>query len=177
MDGKEEKYIPPLVGETANNFGNVCNRSFGVFCGFVLRFYFHQFEVHWIILCLKELSYGIIILGLVFISQIALVVKNPPLSAGDVRDAGSIPGLGRSSGGGHDNPFLYSWLESLMDRGVWWATVHRVAKSWTQLSNLAHFHIWIIPGSYLRCLNALTLTQILLHGSHVLYTEFMQIRP
>ena len=47
-------------------------------------------------------------LSLVFISQIALVVKNPPVSAGDVRDAGSIPGSGRSSGGGHDNPFLYS---------------------------------------------------------------------
>ena len=47
------------------------------------------------------------------------VVKNPPASAGDIRDEGSIPGLGRSPGGGHDNPFQYSWLENPMDRGAW----------------------------------------------------------
>ena len=62
-----------------------------------------------------------------------LVVKNPPANAGDVRDAGSIPGSGRSPGGGHDNPLQYSCLESPMDRGAWWAMVQRVAKSWTRL--------------------------------------------
>ena len=50
-------------------------------------------------------------------SQVVLVVKNPPANAGDVRDVGSIPGLGRSLGGGHGNPFLYSCLENPMDRG------------------------------------------------------------
>ena len=46
----------------------------------------------------------------------ALVVKNPPANAGDIRDAGSIPGLGRPPGGGHGNPLQYSCLESPMDR-------------------------------------------------------------
>ena len=57
-------------------------------------------------------------------SQVALVVKNPPANAGDVRDLGSIPGLGRSFGEGHGNPIQYSCLEDSMDRGAWWATVH-----------------------------------------------------
>ena len=56
------------------------------------------------------------------------MVKNPPGSAGDLRDTGSIPGSGRSLGGGHGNPLLYSCLENLMDRGAWQGTVHRVAK-------------------------------------------------
>ena len=64
-------------------------------------------------------------------SQVALVVKNPPAKAGDSGHMGSIPGSGRSSGGGHGNPLQYSCLENPVDRGVWWATVHRVAKSWT----------------------------------------------
>ena len=52
-----------------------------------------------------------------------LVVKNLPANAGDVRDSGSIPGSGRSPGGGHDNPLQYSCLENPMDRGAWWATI------------------------------------------------------
>ena len=59
------------------------------------------------------------------------MVKYPTANAGDARDAGSIPGLGRSPGGGHGNPLQYSCLENPMDRGAWWATVHRVAKSHT----------------------------------------------
>ena len=59
------------------------------------------------------------------------VVKNPPASAGEV---GSIPGWGRSPGGGSGNPFQYSCLGSPMDRGAWRATSHRVAKSQTRLS-------------------------------------------
>ena len=58
-----------------------------------------------------------------------------PDNAGDV---GSIPGLGRSPGGGHGNPLQYSCLENPIDRGAWQATVHGVAKSQTGLSNLAH---------------------------------------
>ena len=57
------------------------------------------------------------------------VVKNPPASAGDARDMGLIPELGRSLGGGHGNPLQYSCLENSMDRGAWWATVHGVAQS------------------------------------------------
>ena len=67
----------------------------------------------------------------VWASQVALLVKNLPANAGDVRDAGSIPGMKRSSGGGHGNPFQYSCLKNPMDRGAWQATVHRVAKSQT----------------------------------------------
>ena len=62
------------------------------------------------------------------------MVKNPPAKAGDARDVGSIPGLGRSPGGGNGNPFQYSCLENSMDRGVWWATVHEATKSQTRLS-------------------------------------------
>ena len=68
-------------------------------------------------------------------SQVALVVKNPPASLGDIRKKGSIPGSGRFSGAGNGNPLQYSCLEKPMDRGAWWATVHGVPKSQTQLSN------------------------------------------
>ena len=57
------------------------------------------------------------------------MVKNMPASAGDIRDVGLIPGLGRSPGGGHGNPFQYSCLENPLDRGAWQATIHRVAES------------------------------------------------
>ena len=67
----------------------------------------------------------------------ALGVKNLPVNAGDIRDLGSIPGLGRSPGGGHGNPLQYSCLENPMDRGAWRATVHGVAKSWTRLKGLS----------------------------------------
>ena len=58
------------------------------------------------------------------------VVKNPPASKGATGDAGLIPGLGRFPGGGNGNPLWYSCLENPMDRGAWWATVHRVLKNW-----------------------------------------------
>ena len=57
-------------------------------------------------------------------SQVALVVQNPAANAGDVRDAGLIPDLRRSPGGGLGNPLQYSCLENPMDRGAWWAIVH-----------------------------------------------------
>ena len=57
------------------------------------------------------------------------MVKNLPANAGDIRDAGSIPGLGRSPGGGHGNPLQYSCLKNPMDRGAWWAMVHGVSQS------------------------------------------------
>ena len=69
-------------------------------------------------------------------TQVALVVKNPPADAGDVRDTGSIPGSGRSPGGEHGSPLQYSCLENPMDRGAWQATVHGVTKSraWTEVT-------------------------------------------
>ena len=74
-------------------------------------------------------------------SWVALVVKNPPANAGNVRDVGSIPGSGRSSGGGHCKPLQYSCLENPMDRGAWWATVHKGAKSQTPLK-------WLRPSTH-----------------------------
>ena len=68
----------------------------------------------------------------------ALGVENPPANAGDIRDAGSVPGWGRSPGGGHSNPFQYSSLENPTDRGAWPATVHSVAESDT--TEVAEYH-------------------------------------
>ena len=62
------------------------------------------------------------------------MVKNLPANAGDMRDTGSIPGLGRSAGEEHGNPLQYSCLENPIDRGAWWATVHGVTKSRTRLN-------------------------------------------
>ena len=64
------------------------------------------------------------------------MVKNPRVNLGDIRDEGSIPGSGRSPGGGNGHPLQDSSLENPMDRGAWQTTVHGVAKSWTQLKRL-----------------------------------------
>ena len=65
------------------------------------------------------------------------MVKNPSANTGDIRDVGSIPGLGRSPGGRNGNPLQYSGLENPLDREAWRATVYRVAKSQTQLKRLS----------------------------------------
>ena len=65
------------------------------------------------------------------------MVKNLPVNAGDIRDLGSIPGLGRSPGGGHSNLLQYSCLENPKNRGAWRAIVHRVSKSQTRLERLS----------------------------------------
>ena len=62
-----------------------------------------------------------------------LLVKNPPANARNVRDVGSVPGLGRSPGDGHGDPLKYSCLENSMYRGAWQATDHGVPKNQTQL--------------------------------------------
>ena len=71
-------------------------------------------------------------------SQVALVVKNLPANAGDARDVGYVPEVGRSPGVGNGNPLQYSCLEHATDSGAWQARVHGVTKSWTQLSDGAH---------------------------------------
>ena len=59
------------------------------------------------------------------------VIKNLRANAGDVRDARSVCGSGRSLGGGHVSPLQYSCLKNPIEWEAWWATVHKVAKSWT----------------------------------------------
>ena len=59
------------------------------------------------------------------------IVKNPPANAGDIRDAGSIPGSGRSPGERHGNSLQDSCLENPMDREAWWAIVHRITQNQT----------------------------------------------
>ena len=80
------------------------------------------------------------------------MVKNPPANAGDARDRGLIPGLGRSPAGGNGNPLQYSSLENPMGRGAWWATVHGVAKGWTQLKRLSTSASWSLGLINLTCL-------------------------
>ena len=65
--------------------------------------------------------------------RIALVVKNMPAIAGDIRGTSLIPGSGRSPGAGHGNPLQYYCLENPMDQGAWWAAVHRATKNQTRL--------------------------------------------
>ena len=85
--------------------------------------------------------------GMAIHSQVALMVKSLPAKAGDIRDAGLIPGSGRSSGGGHGNPLQYSFLENPTDRGARRATVYRVTKSQTQLKQLS-MQIYVLASNY-----------------------------
>ena len=84
--------------------------------------------------------------------------KEPACSGWDLRDAGLIPALRRSPGEGHGNPLQYSHLENPMDKGAWWATVHRVAKSWTRLKQLS-MHAQVIYSSKFSCLWNMDFTQ------------------
>ena len=108
------------------------------------------------------------ILEWVAISFSKEVVNNPPANAGNAGDVGSIPGWGRSPGGGHGNPLQYSFLENPMDRGTWQAIVHRVAKSWTWLEWLSmHTHKWLLRY---QCFVAVVVTVLVyekrLNGNH-----------
>ena len=100
-------------------------------------------------------------------SQVALEVKNPPANAGDISDVGSIPGSGKTPGGGNGKPLQNSCLENPTDKWAWWAAVHGVAKNHTQLklnwthmhpaailkllTILSKFHIFILPWALLYC--------------------------
>ena len=76
--------------------------------------------------------------------QVMLFVKNLLANAGDVKDMGLIPGLGRSSAEGNGSPLQYSCLGNLTDRGAWWAIVHGGCKELdqTQMSYHAHIQCW-----------------------------------
>ena len=89
------------------------------------------------VLCAIEVSCKIpkscLNVGSIFGFPGGAVVKNQPVNTGNVTDAGSIPWSGRSPGEGNGNPLQYSFLKNPMDRRAWWAAVHKVTKSWTQL--------------------------------------------
>ena len=76
--------------------------------------------------------------------QLALVIKNSPANAGNVRDAGSIPGPGNSPGGEHVNPLQCSCLENPTVRGAWWAAVHWVAQNQTTLKRLSMHTLYVL---------------------------------
>ena len=80
-------------------------------------------------------------LGAVGASPVAQTGKKITCNTGNL---GLIPGWGRPPGGGHGNPLQYSCLESPMDREAWWATVHRVTKSWTRLSDSAQHNRGVV---------------------------------
>ena len=106
------------------------------FCGFL--YVDHFWSLSWI--CYNIAS--VLVLGPqgmwdLRVSQVTLVVKNTSASTGDIRDAASIPGLGRLPGGGNGNPLQYSCLKSLMYRGAWRATVRKVTTIWTWLKWLS----------------------------------------
>ena len=100
-------------------------------------------------------EFYIFLLILVFYSsQVALVVKKEKkqtntssANKGDIRDVSSIPGSGRSSGGGHGNSLQYSCLENPSDRGAWWAMVQKVTKTGTRLKWLSMHTILIFNSS------------------------------
>ena len=82
-------------------------------------------------------------------SQVALVIKNPPPSAGDARDTGSIPGSGRYFGRGHGNPLQYSCLENPMDRKAQQTTLHGVTQhTHTQTHTHTHTHTHTLPLTF-----------------------------
>ena len=113
--------------------------------------------------------------GIEWASQAALVVKNPPDNAGDLRDVGLIPGSGRSPGGGHSNPVQYSCLENPMDRGVWRAMAHRIAKSWTRLKQFnmrACIYMSFNPLFYLLLFWVSSLFHSLNTGCHLIQSYY-----
>ena len=95
----------------------------------LLIFDLFKFISFWRNLILLFFTFLMILLISFGACQVVLVIKNLSVSVGDIRDPGSIPGLGKSSGGGNGNPLQYTCLENPMDRRACWATVHKVTKS------------------------------------------------
>ena len=111
-------------------------------------FCIHSASVCLLVIAFNSFSFKVItnMYALIGACQVAIVVRNLSDNAGDVRDTGSVSGLGRSPGGEHGNPFQYSCLKNPMGRGAWQATAHSVAKSWTQLKWLStHLRMFLLP--------------------------------
>ena len=129
-DGRQSSSLHPRMTVWSREYPFPTSKSYlGLFAGREITLYSIWWATIWGYLYFQIIHYYTIH----WASQVALVVKNPPANAGNMRDVGSIPGLGRSSGGGHSNPLQYSCLENPMDREAWKAVVHRVTKSWTRL--------------------------------------------
>ena len=93
------------------------------------------------------------------------MVKNLPVSTGDVRDMGLIPVTRRSPGGGHGNSLQYSCLENPIGRGAWQAEVHKVAQSLIQLKQLCmHACTWVLNSSDV-CFSEFSLSPLILNDS------------
>ena len=98
---------------------------------------------------------------------VALVVKDLPANAGDIRDMSLIPGFGRFPGGGHGNPFPYSCLGEPIDREAWWATVHVVTKDSDMLKQLSMYTLMSWRSlSFILCTLVVTLLSAS-RGCHV----------
>ena len=108
-------------------------------CTFYLTILLYIYTIYIYSLSLYIYIYTYIYIYIHTYFQVVLVVKNLSANAGELRDMGSIPGLGRFPGEGEGNgkPLQYSCLENPMDRGAWWATVHGIAKSCTWLKRLS----------------------------------------
>ena len=135
-DGRQSSSLHPRMTVWSREYPFPTSKSYlGLFAGREITLYSIWWATIWGYLYFQIIHYYTIH----WASQVALVIKNPPANAGNMRDVGSIPGLGRSSGGGHSNPLQYSCLENPMDREAWKAVVHRVTKSWTQLKWLSTY--------------------------------------
>ena len=98
--------------------------------------------------------------------------KEPACSCWGLRDAGLIPALRRSPGEGHGNPLQYSSLENPMDKGAWWATVHKVAKSWTWLKQLS-MHAQVIYSLKFSCYGIWTLQGTTIIHKYILFKIYV----
>ena len=107
--------------------------------------------------------------NILWASQVALVVKNQPINAGDIRNVNSMPGSGTSPGGGHGNPLQYSCLEYPIDRGAWQSTVY-------QVFSFSHFFPF---GVMFRRLSGITSFNLLILGArhrawHIASTQYLR---
>ena len=106
-------------------------------CFHILAIIYICYYEHWGICVFFFLPFNFILDYTWLASQVGLVVKNLPTNAGDIREAGSIPGSGRSPGEGHGQPLQYSCQENPIERRAWWAIVHGFAQSRTWLKQFS----------------------------------------
>ena len=118
---------------------------------FLMGKIFPKYDIRWFVVFDSSLTFvDKCYMASMWASQVAPVVKNTPAHAEDIRDAGSIPGSGRSPGGGYGNPLQYPCLENPTDRGAWPAKVHRVTQSQTGLKqrHTRMASVWLLLAFY-----------------------------